>query len=604
MKCRLILLAFLLGSCTAPLPQRVDFPHYGWRNNETQEIVSVERTDTATIFTFKSFFEPGWWIKVSSDTHLEVEGKRFALLHTEGITPDKELTMGEDGTATYTLFFEPLPVRAKTVDYIEGEFVEGGFRFYGIDLTGKMPPPLPLPETIIPETFPEPTLEYGEAVLEIIPTGDVSRVPSYVTVRCRSYLCPGFEKALEPEPIDVRTGVARYNLKLYGPGAVNLYVDGAQSIQPIPVNPGETLRVYLDGSDRATTRRRFSLDEPEVPIVRPVGQYAFLFGPDAKKAMVSIAPDLSFEYDSMDDAGTYADSVRVFYERVSSRLQEKDLLPAIREYAQNKLKDFALQLLLQSVHTQRMNHRKLFGEEAEAFFRPWLFQEEDLAWVRALDLDDPKTLLSIDFTLYDMIPALAPAASADTAGLVREYVRFTPMLRVVKRGGGLPEGWDWFSHPVFTKKLEDEQEAYLRAHAEVPESVKETPDVPDEKLLDAILAGHRGKPVLVDIWATWCAPCLAGIRALEPLKTTDYADVDFVYLAGENSPKSTWLEMVPTIRGDHYYLTDKQLKSILERLGSNGYPTYFVVRRNDMNGSVLVGYNEEKLKNLLNKALK
>jgi len=42
----------------------------------------------------------------------------------------------------------------------------------------------------------------------------------------------------------------------------------------------------------------------------------------------------------------------------------------------------------------------------------------------------------------------------------------------------------------------------------------------------------------------------------------------------------------------------------LDRLGSDGYPTYFVVRRNDMNGSVLVGYNEEKLKNLLNKALK
>ena len=108
----------------------------------------------------------------------------------------------------------------------------------------------------------------------------------------------------------------------------------------------------------------------------------------------------------------------------------------------------------------------------------------------------------------------------------------------------------------------------------------------------------------MDIWATWCTPCLAGIRALEPLKTTDYADVDFVYLTGETSPKSTWLEMVPTIRGDHYYLTDKQLKSILDRLGSDGYPTYFVVRRNGMNGSVLVGYNEDKLKNLLNKALK
>ena len=46
-------------------------------------------------------------------------------------------------------------------------------------------------------------------------------------------------------------------------------------------------------------------------------------------------------------------------------------------------------------------------------------------------------------------------------------------------------------------------------------------------VLDAILAEHAGRPVVVDIWATWCTPCLAGIKALEPLKTTDYADVGF-----------------------------------------------------------------------------
>ena len=145
MKHRIILLALLLTGCTAPLPHRVEYPRYGWRNNETQEIVSVERTDTATIFTFKSFYIPGWWIRVSSDTHLEAEGRRYALLHTEGITPGEELTMGEDGTAVYTLFFEPLPARTETVDYIEGEHVAGGFRFYGIDLSGRDPAERPLP---------------------------------------------------------------------------------------------------------------------------------------------------------------------------------------------------------------------------------------------------------------------------------------------------------------------------------------------------------------------------------------------------------------------------------------------------------------------------
>ena len=597
----ILLALLLLAGCTAPLPERVEYPRYGWRNNETQEIVRVERTDTATIFTFKSFYIPGWWIRVSSDTHLEAEGRRYALLHTEGIIPDKELTMGEDGTATYTLFFEPLPARVKTVDYIEGEHVPGGFRFYGIDLTGREPQPGPLPENRVPDSLPTPSLDYGEAVLEIIPTVDGARLPSLVSVQCQSYLCPGFSSV---EPAEVRSDVVRYRLKLYGTGEVYLLFEDAQSLQPIPVSPGETLRLYLDGSNRALTRKLFSLEDPVVPRLQPVGQYAFLYELNAQDSMDFMAPYLSFQFNVSDDARVYADSVRVFYEKASSRLAQEDSPPAVREYVRNNLKAVVMQLLLQDDYERSNNHKKMYGEEAEAFFRPWQLREEDLLWLRDLDLDDPKMLLSVPFSTYEPVPALAPAASADTAGLVREYARFAPMLRVVKRGGGLPEGWDRFSHPVFTKKLEDEQEAWLRAHAEVPESVKETPDVPDEKLLDAILAEHRGRPVLVDIWATWCTPCLAGIRALEPLKTTDYADVDFVYLAGENSPKSTWLEMVPTIRGDHYYLTDKQLKSILERLGSNGYPTYFVVRRNGMNGSVLVGYNEDKLKNLLNKALK
>ena len=586
MKHRIILLALLLTGCTAPLPHRVEYPRYGWRNDETQEIVSVERTDTATIFTFKSFYIPGWWIRVSSDTHLEAEGRRYALLHTEGITPGEELTMGEDGTAVYTLFFEPLPARVKTVDYIEGEHVPRGFRFYGIDLTGRELQPGKLPENRVPDSLPAPSLDYGEAVLEIIPTGDAARLTSLVSVQCQSYLCPGFAYV---DPTEVRNDVVRYNLKLYGTGEVVLLGEGFMGSVPIPVSPGETLRLYLDGSNRALTRKRFSLEEPEVPLLRPVGQYAFLYELSEQDTMDFMAPYLSFQYNVSDDARAYADSVRVFYERASSRLNQEDFPPATREFVRNSLKAIVMQLIQQDGYMRNNNHMKMY---------------EDFLWLRDLDLDDPKMLLSLPFSTYEAVPALVPAASADTTGLVREYARFASMLRSVRRGGGLPEGWDRFAHPVFTQNLEDEQEAWLRAHAEVPESVKETPDVPDEKLLDAILAEHRGRPVLVDIWATWCTPCLAGIRALEPLKTTDYADVDFIYLTGETSPKSTWLEMVPTIRGYHYYLTDKQLKSILERLGSNGYPTYFVVRRNGMNGSVLVGYNEEKLKNLIDKALR
>ena len=61
----LALLGLLLVACTGELPRKVDYPHYAFRNVSTQELVCVERTDTATILSFKSFFQPHFWIRVA-----------------------------------------------------------------------------------------------------------------------------------------------------------------------------------------------------------------------------------------------------------------------------------------------------------------------------------------------------------------------------------------------------------------------------------------------------------------------------------------------------------------------------------------------------------
>ena len=87
----------IVCGCSKALPQTVDFPYYGFRNSDSQEIVRVERTDTATVFHMKSFYFPDMWIKVAKETYLTDGKRRYALLSAEGIVPGEKLVMGSDG---------------------------------------------------------------------------------------------------------------------------------------------------------------------------------------------------------------------------------------------------------------------------------------------------------------------------------------------------------------------------------------------------------------------------------------------------------------------------------------------------------------------------
>ena len=135
----LVMTLALLAACTGELPQKVMCPHYAFKNTNSQELLYVERTDTATVLAFKSFFRPHWWIRVASSAYLTDGKTRYALKGTEGITPDEELYMDDTGMAEYKLFFEPIPAKAKEISYIETVEVARGFNFYHIDLTGRPP---------------------------------------------------------------------------------------------------------------------------------------------------------------------------------------------------------------------------------------------------------------------------------------------------------------------------------------------------------------------------------------------------------------------------------------------------------------------------------
>jgi len=101
------------------------------------------------------------------------------------------------------------------------------------------------------------------------------------------------------------------------------------------------------------------------------------------------------------------------------------------------------------------------------------------------------------------------------------------------------------------------------------------------------LSNYRGKIVLVNLWATWCPPCVAELPVLDQLSAT-YADKGLVVLAvaGDEDPRAV-----------HDFLARSPVKfevlldpngAIGTQYGITGYPeTFFVDRQGKLRDKIV-----------------
>ena len=133
----LTIAAVLSGACDKEHLRVVELPRYDYRNATSLEIRKIEMRDSATVFYFKAF-ELMSNIRISPDSYLFAGGEKYDLISAKGITLGEWFRGDRKGSASFELFFEPIPSKLKEISFLEGE-APGDFKFYNIDLTGERP---------------------------------------------------------------------------------------------------------------------------------------------------------------------------------------------------------------------------------------------------------------------------------------------------------------------------------------------------------------------------------------------------------------------------------------------------------------------------------
>jgi thiol-disulfide isomerase/thioredoxin len=101
----------------------------------------------------------------------------------------------------------------------------------------------------------------------------------------------------------------------------------------------------------------------------------------------------------------------------------------------------------------------------------------------------------------------------------------------------------------------------------------------ENKLISGIIDKNKGKPIYVDIWATWCGGCRAEFPKYKEIINQYGNKVKFVFLCVE-SPEKTYMSVLNSLDFDaeHYFLSSEQYEELKANYKVSSLPHYVFIK--------------------------
>ncbi len=93
----------------------------------------------------------------------------------------------------------------------------------------------------------------------------------------------------------------------------------------------------------------------------------------------------------------------------------------------------------------------------------------------------------------------------------------------------------------------------------------------------AVIEKFKGKKILIDVWASWCADCIKGLPKVKELQK-EFPEVVFLFLSVDKN-KTAWKRGITRFKivGEHYLVEKGFDSEFADCLGLSWIPRYMVV---------------------------
>ncbi|MDR2804947.1 MAG: TlpA family protein disulfide reductase [Dysgonamonadaceae bacterium] len=606
----------------------VEYPAFTVRNTDALEIEKAVLSDTATVLYIKAFYTPHQWIKIAPNSFLtDDKGQQYPIRSIrsaegegegEGIELGEEFFLPDSGESEFTMTFPPVAPNAAFVDFSEGDF-EGAFKIWGIQLTNKpVKPNLPkgLKAVILDKNavLPPAEVQLGKARLEGQILDYRSGMPEEVSILV-TY--PFDSRPVEIAcPVD-KKGKFSGEIDAFSVHPAIVYWEESEEIRCY-IASGKTTSLVLNPSEIGRRASRFADKRP------PVGEPAYYGGYLASLSteLANVRPVFSLRNNDYESLMSFLqriekktpEELKAFfldeYQAKKAILDTLNISPAGKQILQCATDLFYASEIINTtfwvdrayIISQIPNDRKAIDHyyATREFHLPDNFYDE--LSVFSL-VNDPAIVYVPEAAQYisewqrkNSQPLFSHALGTDrgtlfdlikTVGAYSNIGAFEPMEAAEIEQ--IPTAY----RPFVEKKNNELLELIEANKHKTGFTVNDVENLQPAEVFPFIFSKFRGKPILLDVWATWCGPCRTANEELKPVKAELAAggkDIVYVFVAGENSPLETWKNMIPDLHGEHFRLSEKQWEYMGTKFDMRAVPTYLFIDREGNIKKQQVGY--------------